>query len=265
MLIGDATAVYYDGINISRVYAGSKLVFGQRNFLTSRNVTSAAGYTVGDPVDKTTSTANYKTLANYLPGDNDYTATRRYWTDWGDDIFDSWGMFYLYDPQLDAYNTVNLPFMEESDGVISTATITAFGGRVFTIKYGYPVQGIFKFDISVNDNSKTFIFGMDGNLGSNGSTFNQAKSQAYTLGGENLILHYNYNVQQTIPTEVFYTYVVPYETSQNKSTLSYFRYIYNTDNLSLYTRPVTKGVTVYVAKHNDVKDWVINDLQLVEL
>ena len=259
MLIENATAIYYGNSTAYKAYLGEKLVWGTK-YITSIGNTTDGGYTIGDPVTKDAFTANKTTLSTYLPGST-FTATRTAWSDWGDDIFDGWGFFYLYDPNEENYLALNMSNMNESDGVISQDEFT-FNGRTFTVNYGYPVQGIFKIDISVDDHDSDFIFGMDGNLGSDNSTSNNVLSEDYTLGGQNFKLHYNYNYQGSYPPERFYSYFVPYEASKNKTTRSYTKYLYSTDNLSIYSVPVKRGITVYVAKHNDVKDWIINDLQL---
>jgi len=260
MLISDSTALYLGSTPLYRAYLDEEIVWGIK-YLQSDNVTSANGFTVGTFADKTFTTSNRTTLAAYLPGNTDYTAARSYWTDWGDDIFDSWGFFYIYDPAFNNYRAIVLTDMDSADGVQNTATFS-LNSRTFTVKYGYPVQGIFKFDISVNDKNKDFIFGFDGNLGSNGTTINSNLAADYTLNDQSFKLHYNYNYQGSNPSEKFYTYVVPYELSKNKATRSFTRHLYNIDNLALYTAPVKRGTTIYVAKQNYVKDWVINDLQI---
>ena len=259
MLIDDARAIYYGDTAVYKAYLGDTLVWGL-SYLTSEGNTTDGGYTIGDSVNKTTATASKTTLSAYAPGGS-FTANRKYWTDWGDDIFDGWGFFYLYDPNEDNYLALNMADMEEADGVISQDEFT-FNGRTFTVNYGYPVQGIFKIDITVDDRDSDFVFGMDGNLGSDSSTINSVLAADYTLNDQSFKLHYNSNYQGTYPPEKFYTYFVPYEPSKNKTTRSYSKYLYSVDNLSLYSVPVKRGITVYVAKHNDVKDWIINDLQL---
>lgn len=260
MLISDAQAVYYGDTDIYKVYLGDTVVWGI-SYLTSENNTTDGGYTIGTSVNKATATTQKKTLAAYLPGNADFDAVRKYWTDWGDDIFDSWGFFYIYDPEQNNYLALNMPDMEENDGVISEDDFI-FNGRTFTVKYGYPVQGIFKIDISVDDRSKDFQFGFDGNLGSDGTTINSVLSQEYTIDGQDYNLYYNYNYQGANPPEKFYTYFVPYELSKNKDSRTYTRHLYSTDNLAMYSVPVRRGLTVYIAKQADVKDWVINDLQV---
>jgi hypothetical protein len=260
MLISDATAISYGNTPIYKVYLGEDIVWGVE-YLNSENITTAGGFSVGTSVDKTFSTSNKKTLAAHLPGNADFEAPRTYWPDWGDDIFDTWGFFYIYDVVANNYRAVVLTGMDSADGVQNTQTFS-LNGITYTVKFGYPVQGIFKFDVVSSNRTRDFVFGFDGNLGSNGSTINSNLSQNYTLDGENFTLHYNYNYQGTVPSEKFYTYVVPYERSKNKTTRSFTRYLYNVDNLAIHSVSVKRGVTIYIAKQNDVRDWIINDLQI---
>jgi len=260
MLISDATRIYYGDTEVYKAYLGDNLVWGQEYITSQGNVTSG-GYTVGASVDKATGTGVWETAAQYLPGTNSFEASRKYWPDWGDDIFDGWGFFYIYDEDSNSYIAANMESMQEADGVISQDQFI-LNGRTFTVEYGYPVQGIFKIDISVDDKDKNFVFGMDGNLGSNGSTVNSNLAANYTIGGEDFKLHYNYNYQGTRISEKFYTYFVPYERSKNKTTRPFTKYLYSIDYLSIHSAPVRAGLTIYISKHNQISDWIINDLQL---
>ena len=260
MLISDALAINYGTTAITKVYLGDNLVWGTK-YLTSENKTTAGAFTIGNTVDKTFTTANRKSLAAYIPGNFDFEAVRSYWPDWGDDIFDGWGFFYIYDVIANNFRAVVLPNMNSADGVQNTATFS-LNSVTYTINYGYPVQGIFKIEVISSDRSREFIFGLDGNLGSNSTTINSNLAQDFSIGGQSYKLHYNYNYQGAVPTEKFYTYFVPYELSKNKETRSFTRYLYNVDNLSIYSAEVRRGITVYIAKQVDVRDWIIDDLQI---
>ena len=65
--------------------------------------------------------------------------------------------FYLYDVNSGKYYFPLIDPQNQGDGTFATQTFNAFG-RTFTIKHGWAVQGIFKFDISVAD-SLPFKFG----------------------------------------------------------------------------------------------------------
>lgn len=259
MLIDNAQSIYYGTQVVTKAYYDSEIVWG-KEYLTSQDNTTVDGFTVGTVINKANDTSNRKTLGAYLPSIGDFTAVRRYWNNWGDDIFNAWGFPYIYDPNSNNYKALSLSSLSSSDGVFNNESFT-FNSRSFSIDYGYPVQGIFKIDVSSLD-TLPFQLGFDGNLGSNGTTINNLLQHNYTLDGENLTLHYNYNLQGSNPTEKFYTYVIPYEVNRNKSTRSYIRHLYDVDYLSLYTIPLSAGVTVYISKQADVKDWIINDLQI---
>jgi hypothetical protein len=246
----------------------------------SKNNTTDDGFTVGGEIDKDMENQDYTeefdpqdyypeffpdmapfTDENIIAGDKD-TGDRliaSYWNDWGDDIFDDWGYFYLYDVASGKYYFPLIDPQNQDDGILTTQTFNAFG-RTFTINQGYPVQGIFKFDISVND-SAAFRFGAYGNMGfdENGST--EDLTYPYTLSSTNLTLHYNKRQDDSeLPLEIIYSYFIPKNVSQNSSKT----YVYNRndDDDSLISNEITNGLLVYFSKTNDVKEWVVNDLGL---
>lgn len=183
-----------------------------------------------------------------------------WWSDWGNDIFDGWGFFYIFNVATNEYYFPKFYIDNESNGRMITNRFNAFD-RTFTIVHGYPVQGIYKFDVSVNDPNFQFIFGAYGDMGSDSSTENTNETQDYSLNGQDFTLYYNRNVEESDEVERFFSYFVPYEPSLN-NTKTYSDFLTNDDELSLFSAPVRKGVTVYFSKQNDVKDWIINDLFL---
>lgn len=262
MLIDDAKKIYLGTTPITKVYLGSTLVWEEPvPLITSRGLTGSQGLTVGTTITKDMGTGSKTTSGSYTPNGQSLSTNRVYWSDWGNDIFDNWGYFYIYDPQSNSYISPILSPLNTADGTITTQEFSA-NGRTFTLKFGYVATGIYKMDVSVDDRYP-FSFGMDGNMGSNISTQNYDYSYAYTKGSENLNLYYNYNVQLTIPNEAFYSYFVPYRVSDNKEVRPYQKFVYNTDNLAMYTNQLRDGITIYFAKQNDVKQWIVNDLQLV--
>jgi hypothetical protein len=234
------------------------------NYLISKNNLTSGGFTVGATITKDMTAANRPTIFNSLiifPGTSaPPVQISQYWVDWQGDIFDSWGYFYLYEPKTNTYSSPILSPINQADGVITTQSITAFS-RQFTIKHGYPVQGIFKYDISVDDDEE-FQFGGFGNMGSDSLTSNENFTQSYSINNNDFILYYIRNRQTNSASELFYIYVIPYETQKNKETITYSKNIGGSDILSFYTVSVKKGVTIYFSKTNDVKDWVINDLTI---
>jgi hypothetical protein len=251
------------------------------SYLFSKNNTTSGGFPVGGPVDKDMDNQDYDREFNpqsyypqFFPGMAPFTdgnivagdkpsgdrLLSSYWEDWDDDMFDGWGYFYLYDIEQGKYYFPLISPQNQADGQIFTQTFNAFG-RIFTIKQGYPVQGIFKFDISVND-SKPFKFGAYGNMGYDASGNSQNLTYPYSLSSTNLTLYYAKQEQIGKPIETLYSYFIPKKVSENNNQ-TYNLYpsnpIGNTNN-SLMSKVVTNGLIVYFAKTNDVKEWVVNDL-----
>ncbi len=164
----------------------------------------------------------------------------------------------VYDVDSGKYYFPLIDPQNQADGVITTQTFNAFG-RTFTIKQGYPVQGIFKFDISVND-TKKFRFGAYGNMGSDRYEVIENLTYPYTFSSTNLTLHYMKHQQDGDNNEILYSYFIPKNVSQNSA----ITYVYNNDEDrdSLISNEITNGLLVYFSKKNDVKEWVVNDLGL---
>jgi hypothetical protein len=226
-------------------------------FIVSAGNTTTGGFQVGASITKDMNgpTSRSYTLGQ-VPGAA-VTLSADFWNDWGQDIFDGWGYYYLYDPAQNNYLGLSFNPRNQADGVFSTQVFT-LNSRTFTVKQGYPVQGIFKFEIRCNDDLP-FVFGEGGNMGSNGSTANNDLTFAYNLGGFDLTLFYNENFQTNVTTERFYSYFVPFSVGQN-SAKTYTDVLTGSENLFLYSVQCTNGLTVYHSKQFDVKNWVVNDL-----
>jgi hypothetical protein len=230
-------------------------------YIVSAGKTDTGGFQVGAVIEKDMSISSLSYASQGTPNGATPNITASYWSDWGEDIFDSWGFFYLYDPTANNYlglqfTNVNLP-----DGQFSTQNFN-FNGRLFTITQGYPVQGIFKFEIRVDDD-QPFVFGEGGNMGSDSSTANVDLSYNYTLDGVNLTLWYNENYQTNIPNERLYSYYIPFVIDEN-ATKTYTDVLVGSDNLYLYSVECTNGLTVYHSKQFDTKEWVVYDLEFGE-
>ena len=188
-----------------------------------------------------------------------------YWGDLGDDVLDKWGFFYLYDVNSGKYYFPLISPQNQGNGIFATQTFNAFG-RTFTIKHGWAVQGIFKFDISVAD-SLPFRFGAYGNMGSDGDEVTEDMTQNYSIGGRNLTLYYHRDQEDGNDDEQLYSYWIPKKVSENSAQTYYNVYGINPEEdveefMSMLSKTVTSGLIVYFAKSNDVKDWVINDLAI---
>ena len=205
------------------------------------------------------------TDGNIVAGDKDPDdmLNASVWSDWDNDIFDDWGHFYLYDVDSGKYYFPLIDPQNQEDGVITTQIFNAFG-RTFTIKQGYPVQGIFKFDISVND-TKKFRFGAYGEMGFDGG--GSINDLTYQFSSNIFTLYYNKRLDINIEDdgtgfhyETIYSYFIPKNVSENNA----ITYVYNNvvDYDSLISNEITNGLLVYFSKTNDVKEWVVNDLGL---
>jgi hypothetical protein len=149
----------------------------------------------------------------------------------------------------------------QDDGVFASQTFNAFN-RTFTITHGYPVQGIFKFDISVNDN-KPFKFGAYGNMGSDGTQLISNLTYPYKKISHNLTLFYVKQQEQYSEEEIIYSYFIPKQVSENNiQTYNLYQEESNSDN-SLMSKEVTKGLIVYFSKTNDVKEWIARDIPIL--
>lgn len=181
-----------------------------------------------------------------------------YWHDLRNDVFDDWGFFYLYDVNSGKYYFPLIDPQNQGDGEFNTQIFNVFG-RTFTVKHGWAVQGIFKFDISVAD-ELPFRFGGYGNMGSDEDEFTEDLTQNYSIGGQNLTMYYHRDKEDGNDIEQLYTYWIPKKVSEN-SAQTYYNF-YDSDYMSMMSKDVTTGLIVYFAKSNDVKDWVINDLAI---
>jgi len=252
----------------------------EESYLYSKNNRTNGGFPVGETVLKDMSNNLYTyrfnpneyqndfftgmapfTDGNIVAGDKD-PADRliaSYWDDWGNDIFDRWGFFYLYDVEQGKYYFPLITPQNQANGEIYTQTFIAFD-RVFTIKQGYPVQGIFKFDISVNDD-KPFKFGGYGLMGSLFFNNNSPDTYEYSIGSTNLKLYYVKQYHRDISDQILYAYYIPKKVSEN-NTQTYNLDVSTDGKNNLMSNVVTNGLIVYFSKINDVKEWVVNDLGL---
>ena len=277
--VGASTIANRRALSRRAAYIRKPPVIPQALLIYSKDNVTDGGFTVGNDVDKDMLNSRYTeqiypdeypqffpdmapfTEENIVLGDKieEDQFVSSYWPDLGQDVFDEWGFFYLYDVNSGKYYFPIIDPQNEDNGLFNTQTFNVFG-RTFTIKHGWAVQGIFKFDISVAD-SLPFKFGAYGDMGWAGDNgANESLTQNYTVGGQNLTLYYNkdYNVDDA--DEYFYSYWIPKKVSEN-STKTYDVY-YDDDEMSIMTKNVTTGIIVYFAELNDVKDWVINDLAI---
>jgi hypothetical protein len=183
-----------------------------------------------------------------------------YWNDLGNDVFDDWGYFFIYDVSQGKYYFPILSPINQADGVLTTQTFgTGFGELSFTITHGWREKGIFMMDVSCSNPEFEFRFGCYGNFGSDGDEDDYDMTTTY--GPDNKTLYYHHHAEQDDDQEILYSYFVPYNDADN--AVKPYESLYdpeNTSDNSLITKVMTSGIKIYFAKQNDVKDWVIGDL-----
>jgi hypothetical protein len=247
--------------------------------LQSRNVTGDAGFNVGRSPTKDMDDEDYRDeydpytrqneffyeMADFIPDNivaGDKQESQRfnasYWNDLGNDVFDEWGYFFLYDVETGKYYFPIFSPINLADGEITTQEFVAFG-RTFTIKHGWTALGIFKFDITVNDN-KYFRFGAYGDMGSDGDEVTENIVVPYNINGTDLNLRYHKHQEDGDNVEILYSYFIPKLLEENETQT--YRYNNDSDEMTLISNEVRRGITIYFSKGNDVNEWVINDLEL---
>lgn len=189
-----------------------------------------------------------------------------YWSDLGQDTFDNWGYFFIYDVAGGKYYFPLLKPINQFDGMIVSQTFyPGFGEFSFTISHGWLERGIFLMNISCSNQTFQFKFGTYGNFGSDGQ---EVTSNLTTLYDTNPIktLYYHHLDNQDDQDEGeenetgLYSYFVPYNTADNATIPYTALYTDEGDVNSTITKTITNGIRIFYSKENDVKDFVINYL-----
>jgi hypothetical protein len=252
-------------------------------YISSKNNITSGGFDIGDNVDKDMENGLYSddldtllTIAipfptgdDIVPGNivqGDKTTGDKYyassWSDWGGDVFDGWGNFFFFNELLQEYYFPLINPQNQPNGQLFRQTFNVSEWKQkFSMIQGWPVRGIFKFDISVEDPNFIFRFGSYGNFGSDSNSSNTVLTYPYTLNGKNLTLNYLWHRDITKPTETVYIYFIPKLIAQNNSqTFESTDLIDTVDRNFDVSVPLKYGVIFYISRGNDVRDWVINDL-----
>ena len=250
---------------------------GSTDQLRSKGLTGNQGFTMNtntpnkDMVSSATGTYEIPAGFNPAPGILLPAGTRYYWTDWGGDIFDGWGNFYIYDPISGTASYITFPVGQQNgpDEIVYTDSQTHHG-KTFTIKHGWVTVGIFKLDVECEDVTFNFSVGMYGNMGSDSNTLNSDRTYSASWGN----LNYNYS-SQLGTSEFFFTHFIPKVKSFNDGitnsgsnfTANYFTDVNGSDNLAQYTGTLNVGATFYFVKGSNNTtganyDWVANDIEL---
>ena len=257
-------------------------------FLKSQGLTGAQGFTLNTAIvskDMSASTnsgqipAGYNPRPNFVltPNNSSLLNARRRWGDWGSDIFDNWGDFYIYNPADQTADYIALGDINASptrlnggDGTFYTETL-AHHGKSFKVVHGWATQGIFKLDIAcTSDETFQFAIGHYGNMGSDSNTANFDRTHSASWG----TLHYNHNNQTRNATDIqefFYCHVIPKKKADNDTfsidSTGLFTAVSGNDNLAIWTGAFTHGFTCYYVKGSNnstgsMANWVANDIAI---
>jgi len=200
-------------------------------------------------------------------GTGNISGNRFIWPDWGNDVFDGWGTWYIYDENNKTAAHIKFSNTNGADGQIYEETVSnsTFHGKSFRIRHGWVDQGIFRLDITCNDVNFVFSVGHWGNMGSDGSNQQfllQSPGNVLT-GSTNRNLFYLTNQQTSSSNEIFSLYCIPKVVDQNVGGWNSSRFyagIESTDNLYMYVKSITHGVTFYYAKSLDQTSAVSGDI-----
>jgi len=189
------------------------------------------------------------------------------WSDWANDVFDSWGSFYIYDENNKTAAHIKFSTLDGADGEIYEESVSnsTFHGKSFRIRHGWVDQGIFRLDINCNDPNFVFSVGHWGNMGSDGSNqqFTMYSPGNVLTGSTNRTLFYLTNQQTSSSNEIFSLYCIPRVVDQNTggwNSTRFFGGISGTDDLYMYVKSITHGVTFYYAKSLDQKSAISADI-----
>lgn len=203
------------------------------------------------------------------------------WSDWGCDIFDTWGFWHFYHDtygvgQLSTstlaesswssnFDTLSVTstlgnmtnwVTEGSDGTVNTCYLLVdFRNgtnndslyRIVKFRYGYVGQGAYMMDFSWAY-SWAMRFCMGGNMGSDSSTVNSNQSGSYARAGSAnyATLYGNYNKHNGSSCEFFATYWKPHLDADNAA---FTTTLVGNDNLYFYTPNTSYGMTFWFVKN----------------
>jgi hypothetical protein len=254
-----------------------------RPFHSSKGLTGAQGFTLrtrfvakdmsAGAVMAIPSGANPKNPAGTM---NAPTGQVHTWSDWSNDIFDTWGRWYIYDTSTGLAEHIQFGTQNGPDGTVYTETQTHHS-KTFTIIHGWVVEGIFKVDVECSDDTFQFSIGMYGNMGSDAVTTNSDHQYTASWGK----LSYNFNRDGAISDPLFIHFIPKQVTFNAGITLSGTNFTTNlntgtnsNDNLYVWSDPLKIGAIMYFVKalpavgadasltieERSMAEWVANDI-----
>lgn len=246
---------------------------GGGQFLKSQGLTGAQGFTLNTLTaskDMRSVSSSRPPVSGFNPkspaGQLQPSGDRFHWQDWGDDFFDDWGEWYIFNPADQTASYVQFSTINGADETFYTETQTHHS-KTFKIVHGWAAQGIYKVDVAcTSDDTFQFAIGHYGNMGSDSNTNNSDLTHTASWG----TLHYNFNNQLGV-REFFYTHVIPKKKTDNDSivvdTTGLFTAVFSNDRLAIWTGAFTHGFTFYYIKGannstGSMANWVANDIAI---
>jgi hypothetical protein len=247
--------------------------------LLSKGLTGTQGFTFfnsSNPVTKDMTSGGAQAIpSSSNPSSSSLTpsGTGFFWNDWTNDIFDSWGYWYIYNPASGNASYIQFGTLNGSDGTVYTETQTHHS-KTFTIKHGWVASGIFKLDIECDDPTFQFAIGSYGNMGSDSTTFNEDRQYTASWG----TLNYNFNGDHpTTATDPIFSFFIPKETvfnegitlSGNNFTSNWTTLVVDNDKMGHFSSTLKLGAILYYVKAGNTSfpqanlsmaEWVANDI-----
>ena len=249
--------------------------------LLSKGLTGTQGFTFfnsSNPVTKDMTSGGAQAIpSSSNPSSSSLTpsGTGFFWNDWTNDIFDSWGYWYIYNPASGNASYIQFGTLNGSDGTVYTETQTHHS-KTFTIKHGWVASGIFKLDIECDDPTFQFAIGSYGNMGSDSTTFNEDRQYTASWG----TLNYNFNGDHpTTATDPIFSFFIPKETvfnegitlSGNNFTSNWTTLVVDNDKMGHFSSTLKLGAILYYVKAGNTSfpqanfsmaEWVANDINI---
>ena len=252
----------------------------QNPLLYSRGLTDLQGFDYGDTrsltkdmVTATTVTIPLAYGAKEAGSALSPTGQAYHWSDWGNDVLDGWGHWYIYNTATGAASHIQFGTLNGPNGTVYTERQNHHS-KMFTIKHGWVVNSIFKLDVECEDPTFSFSIGMYGNLGSDNATF-QEDAQHTTSSGGTLSYNFNGNSSTGASSKSLFTHFIPKQRSFNDAitlTGNNFTTNLNTNvdtnggQHGIWSDSLQIGATMYFVKgavggiEKSRSDWVAHDI-----
>ena len=201
----------------------------------------------------------YTNVQSPMPVNTTISNTWR-WNDWGGDIFDGWGSFYLYDGTtaiaLAPNQSANYTYLNLIADINAAAENNYYkfqidlNSETYEVTWAWRDSGTFFMQVfCISTPTKAFYVGGGGNMGSDSSTNSNTLSYVANITGVGTrTIEYIENFQTSSTTEKFYVHGFPM--NDVGATWGLNRYLSPNDNLYFWTG-LWQGCTLYFHKQYD--------------